>query len=163
MKKIFFYIIICVSIISCQKNETKFFDLKKHSGEGVFDRGNNAGKKFAYQSVLIENAPVENSELIKLFIKYENENLKKIYKQSDLYSISIFFYNKNSSTSYFVENADDPGGSSSEILHDYYEKFGIGEITIDRCENDNNKWTSKISYFDYQRNIKDTIIKKCTN
>ena len=161
MKKIFFLIIICVVIISCQKSETKFINLKKHSGAGLFDRGNNEGKKFAYRSVLIENPPVQKNDLIKSLVKYKNENLNDINKKSDLYSISVFFYQKNSSTSYFIENSDDPGGFSNQILHDYYQKFGIGEITIDRCENDKNKWTFKISYFDDQRNVQDTILNEC--
>ena len=161
MKKIFFLIIICIHLISCQKEETKFIPLKKHSGESFFDRGNYKGKRFAYKSILVDNPPVQNNEIIKMFAKYGNENLNDFNKKADIYSITLFFYLNNNSTSYFIDNADDSGGFSSEVLNDYYQEFGIGEITFDRCKNDKNKWTSKISYFDAQRNVKDTILTNC--
>lgn len=161
MKKIYFLIIICINLISCQKKGTTFIDLKKHSGESLFDRGNYEGKRFAYKSILVDNPPTQNHEIIKMLEKYEDENLNDSNKRADIYSISVFFYSKNNSTSYFIDNADDSGGFSSEVLHDYYPEFGIGEITIDRCEQDKNKWTSKISYFYAQRNVKDSILTNC--
>lgn len=97
-----------------------------------------------------------------MFVTYKNNNFNDISIDHDLYSISIIFYLKNNSTSYFIDNADDPGGFSSEILQDNYQKDGLGEIRMERCKNDKKKGTLKISYFNIQRNLKDTILYECS-
>ena len=120
------------------------------------------GLLICYKSILVENAPHGDKEILDMLIKYKNQNSKDAAINKDVYSFTVFLYEKNSSTSYFIENADDPGGLTSQVLQDYYLKNGIGEITIDRCTN-NKDWTAKISYFDIQRNVKDTILYHCKN
>jgi hypothetical protein len=162
MKKLFFLIIVIAVLSSCQEKKVTFVNLEKHSGEGFFDRGNREGEKFIYKSILVENAPHGDKEIVDMLIKYKNQNLKDAAISKDAYSFTVFLYEKNNSTSYFIENADDPGGLTSQVLQDYYSKNGIGEITIDKCGNDKD-WTAKISYFDMQRNVKDTILYNCKN
>lgn len=162
MKKIFFLIIITAFLSSCQEKKVTFVNLEKHSGEGFFDRGDREGEKFIYKSILVENAPHGDKEILDMLIKYKNQNLKDAAINKDAYSFTVFLYEKNNSTSYFIEIADDPGGLTSQVLQDYYSKNGIGEITIDKCGNDKD-WTAKISYFDMQRNLKDTILYNCKN
>lgn len=155
-------IIIIAVLSSCQDKKVTFVNLEKHSGVGFFDRGGREGEKFIYKSILVENAPHEDKEILDMLIKYKNQNLKDAAINKNAYSFTVFLYEKNNSTSYFIENADDPGGQTSQVLQDYYSKNGIGEITIDRCLN-NKDWTAKISYFDVQRNVKDTILYHCKN
>lgn len=161
MKKNIFLIIIAV-LSSCQDKKVTFVNLEKHSGVGFFDRGDREGEKFIYKSILVENAPHGDKEILDMLIKYKNQNLKDATINKNAYSFTVFLYERNNSTSYFIENADDPGGLTSQVLQDYYSKNGIGEITIDRCLN-NKDWTAKISYFDVQRNVKDTILYHCKN
>ncbi|MBE8723898.1 membrane lipoprotein lipid attachment site-containing protein [Flavobacterium hungaricum] len=161
MKKIFFLIILIAVLSSCQDKKITFVNLEKHSGEGFFDRGDYEGEKFIYKSILVENPPTGDKEILNMLIKYKNQNLKEADINKDAYSFTVFLYEKNNSTSYFIENADDPGGLTSQILQDYYQKNGIGEITFDKCKSDKGSWSSKISYFDKQRNLTDTILYNC--
>lgn len=123
---------VFMAIISCD-SKTTFTHLPKHSSTGIFDRdGAHKGKKYVYQSVLVDNPPKDKVELEKLLTSYHLENRDSIFSDREMSTFLTLFYQKNYTTSYFINKADDPGGFSSEILSDYYEKFGIATIETKR-------------------------------
>ncbi|WP_417873777.1 hypothetical protein [Xanthomarina gelatinilytica] len=123
---------VFTAIISCE-SKTTFTHLPKHSSMGIYDRdGEHKGKKYVYRSVLVDNPPKDKAELEKLLSSYHLENRDSIFSDPEMSTFLTWFYQKNYTTSYFISKADDPGGFSSEILSDYYEKFGIAEIVTKR-------------------------------
>lgn len=123
---------VFMAIISCD-SKTTFTHLPKHSSTGIFDRdGTCEGKKYVYQSVLVNTPPKDKEDLEKLLSSYHLKNRDSIFSDPEVNTFLTWFYQKNYTTSYFIDKADDPGGFSSEILTDYYEKFGIATIETKR-------------------------------
>lgn len=123
-----------MAITSCD-NKTTFTNLPKHTNTGIYSRDGyetRKGKKFAYQSVLVNNPAKDKEELEKLLTSYHLKNRDSIFSDPEMSTFLTWFYHKNYTTSYFINKADDPGGFSSEILSDYYEKFGIATIETKR-------------------------------
>lgn len=134
MRKILILLII-ITALSCEK-ETTFTKLPKHSETGKYDRDDERkGKKYVYQSVLVNNPPRDEKTLEKMLYSYHQKNKDSIFLDIEVITFYTYFYLRNSRTSYFIDNADDPGGFSSEILSDYYKKYGIAEINTKRIEN----------------------------
>lgn len=131
-------------IVSCE-SKTTFTHLPKHSSTGIFNReGAHKRKKYVYQSILVNNLPKDKKELERLLASYHSKSRDSIFSDPDVSAFLTWFYHKNYSTSYFIDKADDPGGFSSEILSDYYEKFGIAEIETKRIGETNELKTEVI-------------------
>ncbi len=131
MKKILILLAMTL-IVSCE-SKTTFTELPKHTETGVYDRDDQRkGKKYVYQSVLINNPPKDKKILEKQLSSYHSKNRGSIFSDNEAVTFSTLFYLKNHKTSYFINHADDPGGFSSEILTDYYDTFGIAEIKTKR-------------------------------
>lgn len=84
-----------------------------------------------YFSVLIKNASENSDSLKQYMISYyrtQEEHLKSL--DTSYYIGGIDFYRYTRSTSYFIDNNEDPGGWSSRILTDC-EKDKIGFIVRD--------------------------------
>lgn len=128
-------LVIIFTTMSCKK-EITFIALKKHVETGVYDRDDERkGKKYVYQSAIVVDFPEKKEELEPLLLNYHNKSIDSIFQDEKVINFLTTFYVKNNKTSYFIENADDPGGFSSEILIDYYEEFGIAEIKTKRLSN----------------------------
>lgn len=122
-------------MMSCKK-EIAFIALKKHVETGVYDRDDERkGKKYVYQSTIVVDFPEKKEELEPLLLSYHKKSIDSIFQDEKVINFLTTFYVKNNKTSYFIENADDPGGFSSEILIDYYKEFGIAEIKTRRLSN----------------------------
>lgn len=135
---------VFMAIISCD-SKTTFTHLPKHSSTGIFNRdGAHKGKKYVYQSVLVNNPPKDKEDLEKLLASYHLKNRDSIFSDPEMNTFLTWFYQKNYTTSYFINKADDPGGFSSEILSDYYEKFGIATIETIRIGETNELKTKVI-------------------
>ena len=134
MRRILILLVI-TTVVSCE-NGTTFTKLPKHTGTGKYDRDDERkGKKYVYQSVLVNNPSGDKKRLEKQMFSYHFKNRDSIFSDIEVITFSTFFYLKNNRTSYFIDNADDPGGFSSEILFDYYKQYGIAEIETKRIGN----------------------------
>ncbi len=106
-----------------------------HKETGIYDRNDERkGKKYTYQSVLVNNLPADKKILEELLLSYHSKNNDFIFSDTEVITLSTFYYFKNSKTSYFIDAADDPGGFSSEILFDYYKQYGIAEVVTKRID-----------------------------
>ncbi|UOX35482.1 hypothetical protein LXD69_08155 [Flavobacterium sediminilitoris] len=138
-------IIISFFIMSCNHQET-FIDLKNHSRKGTFSRGEDKGKFFYYQSVLVSGISEDLESFKNELLTYHSKKIDSVFQDNKTIQFSSIFYKKNSKTSYFIDNSDDPGGFSSEILSDYYEEYGIAEIITKKIDNsDSYKTEIKLS------------------
>lgn len=121
-------------LISCMQ-EIEILKLQNHYGSGAYTAGDDVGKTFYYQSALVSSVSQNQNQIkLKLF-DFHKRSLDTIFSNKDVVSFRTTFYLKNFTTSYFIDNDDDPGGFSSEILSDYYEKYGIAEIYSSRQKN----------------------------
>ena len=137
MKKSLIFLTI-ITMVSCE-SKISFTFLPEHSATGIYNRDNeNKGKKYVYYSVLVNNLPKEKKDLEKLLSFYHLKFRDSIFNNPDMDTFLTWFYQKNHTTSYFINKADDPGGFSSEILSDYYEKFGIATIKTTRIRETND-------------------------
>ncbi len=128
MRKIVFAIVIfCFTITSCNQ-KTEILKLNKHSGKGIYDRGEDSAKTFFYQSAIVDNIPENQNQVKSILFEFHKKRIDSIFLNKEVIDFNTIFYLKNSKTSYFIDNADDPGGFSSEILNDYFEKYGVAEI-----------------------------------
>lgn len=125
---------ICLMVSACDR-ETQFFRLDKHSGQGKYDRGEDASKVFHYQAALVSNIPKNQGQATAMLFEFHKKSIESVFSSREVTDFSTTFYQKNRTTSYFIENADDPGGFSSEILRDYFEKYGVAEIRSNRKSN----------------------------
>ena len=144
MKKIGYAIAIMCFTISCTQ-ETKILKLEKHSGNGTYDREEDSTKIFYYQSALVSNVPENQDQIKSKLFDFHKKSLDTIFLKKDVVSFRTTFYLKNFTTSYFIDNDDDPGGFSSEILSDYYEKYGIAEIQSSR-QKESSKIKNEITF-----------------
>lgn len=87
------------------------------------------------------------------------------------YSLSFYQYYSGwgtnpfgeAGTEHFIENKEDPGGFSSELL-EHYDKYRIAEFDIRFCKNDTINYFGVLKYFQNGEEIKtDTIINQCKN
>lgn len=125
---------VFMTIISCD-SKTTFTRLPKHSNTGIYSRNGyetHKGKKYVYQSVLVNNPVKDKKELEQLLASYHLKSRDSIFSDPEMSTFQTLFYHKNYTTSYFINKADDPGGFSSEILSDYYERYGIATIETKR-------------------------------
>lgn len=137
MKKIIYTLLILSIFVSCN-NETNIIRLKIHCGSGKYKDDNSneiKGKIYFYESALVANLPCSKEQIISKLLEYHKKKLAEVFANNQVVNLSTTFYNKNTTTSYFITNDDDPGGFSSEILTDYYKKYGIAEINSTRQKN----------------------------
>lgn len=142
-----------------------------------------------YPKLYIVKDPIENRDSLNGIIKkmvvqkmnaefIGKENMYKHKYQyntesparTDLYySLSFYRYYKGwgtnpfgeAGTEHFINNKEDPGGFSSELLEHYYE-YRIAEFDIEFCKNDTIKYFGVLKYFQNGQEIKtDTIINQC--
>lgn len=137
-------IIISFLLMSCENQEI-FVNLKNHSGIGVFSRGEDEGKSFYYQSILVTDDSKDKTSLKAELLAYHSKKSNSIFLDNKIIQFSSTFYESNSKTVYFIEKGDDPGGFSSEILTDYYDEFGIAEVVTKRVKN-SNEFKTEISF-----------------
>lgn len=133
MKKIL-SLFILLFLVSCNDGKMTFLKLEKHSGEGIFDRDSIQGKKFIYESYLVNRSLSDSVELKSLMLNFNKKNYLKALSNKNTIQYSLQFYEKNATTEYFIDHDDDPGGFSSEILTDYFVKEGIAEIYINKID-----------------------------
>jgi hypothetical protein len=123
------------TIGACEGNIT-FTELPKHTETGMYDRDDERkGKKYVYQSVLVNHPTKDKKSLENQLSSYHLKNRDSIFSDSEVITFSTLFYIENHKTAYFVDHVDDPGGFSSEELIDYYNEFGIAEIITKRIGN----------------------------
>lgn len=128
------FLLLFLLLISCNQ-KTEILKLNKHSGKGIYDRGEDSTKVFYYQSALVSNVPNNQDQIELILFEFHKKNIDSIFSNKEVVDFSTNFYLKNNKTSYFTDNEDDPGGFSSEILSDYFEKYGIAEIRSSRKMN----------------------------
>jgi len=137
-------IIISFLMMSCE-NQEMFVTLTKHSGTGVFSRGEDEGKGFYYQSILVAAISKDKASMKNEMLAFHSKKADSVFSDEKIIQFSSTFYDNNSKTAYFIENGDDPGGFSSEILTDYYQEYGVAEIVTKRINN-SKKFTTEISF-----------------
>lgn len=148
MKKIYLLISFLV-LLSCSEREMNFVKLEKHSGESVYDfDGNDTlnGKKFVYETYLVENKLGDKSKLENKLLNFNEETYIKKLKEKGYVSYFIDFYVSNSTTEYFIDHNEDPGGFSSYILSDNFDEDGIAKVYIDKINS--SKCIRKIRFSD---------------
>lgn len=129
-------------VSSCTDSDIEFTELPYHSS----DEGRT-------KSVLVSNIPKDTSAMLSQLIEYYKKNSLDFYKSTMLDETSVFFYEKNEDTQYFLEYPDDPGGFSSKNLFDYFygengmRKAGLAIIAGNRNPNISS-WIFKIYFFD---------------
>jgi hypothetical protein len=126
--------IIVAAIIFYQTRPIVFIQLKIHTGYGYYSRGDFEGKKFKYENVLVNTNKITD-DFIEKIKEYSVDSLTKVFDDDFVVNNHISFYKKNGTTTYFINHDDDPGGLSSEILSDYFDKEGLAEINIQRSSN----------------------------
>ncbi len=128
-------LLVSTTIVSCENGVT-FTELIKHTETGRYDRDDERkGKKYVYQSVLVNNPSGDKKSLEKQMFSYHLKNMDSVFSDTEVITLSTFFYLKNNRTSYFINNADDPGGFSSKMLLDYFKQYGIAEVSTKRIGN----------------------------
>lgn len=142
MIKILSSIFLLLVVISCTRSDAKFVELPYHT----IDEGRT-------KSVLVCNISKDTLSMLSQFISYYKKNSLDFYKSTKLDETSVFFYEKNEDTLYFLDHADDEGGFSSKNLFDYFygengmTKSGLAIISGTRYCN-TSSWIFKIYYFD---------------
>lgn len=131
-------------MISCN-NQEMFIKLKNHSGIGTFSRGENEGENFYYQSIIVKSSSDDIESIKNELLDYHSKSIGFIFQEESTIQFSSTFYKENNKTSYFITNNDDPGGISSEILTDYYDKYGLAEVVTKRIKN-SKEYTTEISF-----------------
>ncbi|MFI0430153.1 hypothetical protein [Mariniflexile sp. HMF6888] len=128
-------LLIFMVIVSCE-SKTTFTKLPKHTETGMYDRDDERkGKKYVYQSVLVNNPTSYKKSLEKQLFSYHLKSRDSIFSDSEVITFSTLFYIENHKTSYFINHADDSGGFSSEVLLNYYKQYGIAEIETKQIDN----------------------------
>jgi hypothetical protein len=119
---------LVITIAACNR-KIEFTKLNIHSRTGVYD---DHKSKFQYENVLV-NKDVITDTLVKAMKNYNLDSIKKAFENNALQDYYTTFFIENSTTRYFIDNDNDPGGLTSELLPDYYDKEGLAEIitTID--------------------------------
>ena len=147
MKSIAFIFFTCLLFHSCREKKTTFIYLNKHSGAfTMVVKEYNKKVGIQYQTVLVRNPPRSKEGMKKMIINYYKNIITGQPIKSDIYVYSISFYRNTDATSYFINNKEDPGGFSSEILSNYCKEYGLGEITAKRCYHDSSKWSIHIAF-----------------
>lgn len=128
----------------------------------------------------IENKDSLHNELKKLILeKFNNEAVNQIDKYNKVnpndstvtsrYTIDFYEYSKGSillpfndaGTYYFIENEEDPGGFSVEVL-DMYRNYHIAKFNLKFCKNDTINYFGTLDYYKDWNIIKtDTLINFC--
>ena len=129
--------LLFVAVLTGCNNKTEFILLPYHSDT----------TRMTY-NYLVSNPPKDLDSLDRLLVAFfVQKQIKYNLKDTTLSTrISyIAFTEKNSTTSYFIDNADDPGGWSSEELSDYFigikkPMSGLGRISCWPCESDSSKF-----------------------
>lgn len=132
----------------------------------------------AIPNLYIVKNPLENkdslrNEIKRIVLKNVTNQIEKYKrtKQNDsvvdvIYTVDFYEYSKGSvfipfgdaGTYYFIENEEDPGGFSVEVL-DMYPKYHIAQFNLKFCKNDTTCYFGTIDYYKNWDIIKtDTII-----
>lgn len=125
-------------------------------------------------NTVIKNIVVQkmNAEFIGKENKYKHKyqyNSESALRTDLYYSLSFYRYYKGwgtnpfgeAGTEHFINNEEDPGGFSSELLEHYYE-YRIARFDIEFCKNDTIKYFGVLKYFQNGQEMKtDTIINQC--
>ncbi|KFF05763.1 hypothetical protein B0A68_17840 [Flavobacterium reichenbachii] len=119
-------------------------------------------KKMVVQKMNAEFIGKENKYKEKYQYSSESPSRTDLY-----YSLSFYRYYKGwgtnpfgeAGTEHFIQNKEDPGGFSSELLEHYYE-YKIAEFDIAFCKNDTINYFGVLRYFQNgEEKTTDTIIK----
>lgn len=93
-----------------------------------------------------------------------NDSIQKIQYKIDFYEYykgSIFIPFGDAGTYYFIENEEDPGGFSVEVL-DMYPKYHIAQFNLRFCKNETVNYFGTIDYYKNWEIVKtDTLINLC--
>lgn len=137
-------VLITLVFFSCNK-ETQFVELSNHSGKANYSADEYKDDVFVYVSSLVKNLPSNKEDFKPILFNYHKKRIENVFSDKKVISYSTTFYEYNNSTAYFIDNNDDPGGHSSEILTDYYKENGIAEIKTTRT-NDTGELKTEISF-----------------
>lgn len=129
-------LLVVVGLIGCN-NKTEFILLPYHSDT----------TRMTY-NYLVSNPPEDLDSLDRLLVGFFVQKQRECNLKDSMLSTpisDIAFTEKNSTTSYFIDNADDPGGLFSEELSDYFigvkkPMSGLGRINSWPCESDSSKF-----------------------
>ena len=110
-----------------------------------------------------------NSQVVNQISKYKriipNDSIVVLQYTIDFYEYnkgSIFIPFNDAGTYYFIENKEDPGGFSVEVL-DMYPQYHMAQFNLKFCKNDTVNYFGTIDYYKNWDIIKtDTIINLCT-
>ena len=121
----------------------------------------------AIEKIILEKV---NQEFIKNKDKYKhkvassNDSISEFKYSIDFYQYykgSVFIPFGDAGTYYFIENEEDPGGFSVEVL-DMYPKYHIAQFNLKFCKNDTVNYFGTIDYYKEWDVIKtDTLINLC--
>ena len=140
-----------------------------------------------YPNLYLVKNPIEDKDSIRsamkeLVLEQANKNFigqeaqykrkGKHFREPELvigYDISFYAYYKSwgtipfgeAGTAHFIENEEDPGGFSSELLQ-HYEQYRMAKFELFFCKNDTINYLGNINYFENRDIIStDTIINLC--
>lgn len=131
-----------------------------------------------YPNLYLIKYPVKDKDSLHSFIK--KMLLEKVKNINDLsegsiielqYGLDFYEYYTGTpffvpfgeaGTTHFIDNEEDPGGFSSELLR-HYDAYRIAEFNLKFCKNDSLNYVGIINYYQEWDIIKtDTIINQCT-
>jgi hypothetical protein len=125
---------------------------------------------------LIKNPISDNDSLnsiIKNMVVQKMDSQLLAHKEKSItelnFNINFYKYYKGwgsnpfgeAGTAHFIENREDPGGFSSELL-EYYQEYQIASFSLSHCKNDTLSYYGNLKYYNDGNVIKtDTIINSC--
>jgi hypothetical protein len=109
-----------------------------------------------------------NSQAVNQIDKYKKVNpndssvtLRYTIDFYEYYKGSVFIPFGDAGTHYFIENEEDPGGFSVEVL-DMYPKYHIAQFNLKFCKNDTIHYYGTLDYYKEWEIVKtDTLINLC--
>ena len=117
--KITFYILSAVFLFTSCSNKPEFIYLCKLSGKQII----NFNREYGFcEHILINNSPKNIDSTKQITYEYFLCHGKDLCSfDSTISDYGITFYRKTSNTSYFIDNAEDPGGLFSKEIINYPE------------------------------------------
>lgn len=134
-----------------------------------------------YPNLFLIKYPVKDTIVLRMAIKNKilkelknpfvsnNDAFKfrstKINKNTIDYTLRFYKYTSawgfNNGTKHFIDNKEDPGGFSSEMLSNY-DAFQLAYFNVSNCKTDSLKYRGELIFFQKGREVKrDTIINLC--
>lgn len=108
----------------------------------------------------LKNRNLEENRIPKINFKSDIETIKDNDKTIHFYQYTTA-WGFNNGTKHFIENEEDAGGFSSEVLNNYYE-YQMAFFKLEYCKKDSSRYFGNLSFFkDGDLVETDTIIDLC--